>query len=325
LGLALVRHPGDLHCSPDEGARGYLDSIRKSIGVNTTLPHQGSPSSVARVEERWATVDGARMRYLRAGSGPPLVLVHGLLGYSFSWRFAIPVLAQQATVFAVDSLSTGYSDRVPGLDCSFQASARRLLQFLDQVGVSTCDLLGTSHGGAVAMLAASLAPQRVKRLILVAPVNPWSAHGKWLAAFLSSPAMTPVLLYLVPRLEVTHRIFLRRVFGDSRRIAQGTLEGYSAPMRLPHSFDYGVNVLRNWKTGLADLRRALPTIRDIPTLLIWGSLDPAVIPASATHLRQQFAHCRLVMLEGVGHLPYEEVPEMFNRIVTEFLKSSGTP
>ena len=264
------------------------------------------------------------MRYLRAGSGPPLVLVHGLLGYSFSWRFVIPLLARQATVFAVDSLGTGYSDRVPELDCSFQGSARRLRLFLDQAGVSACDLLGTSHGGAVAMIAASLAPQRVKRLILVAPVNPWSAHGQWLAGFLSSPPITPLLLYLAPRMEFTHRTFLRRVFGDPKRIAPGTLEGYSAPMRIPHSFEYGASVLRNWQTGLRELSRALPTIRQTPTLLIWGDRDPAVDPASAAQLRQNFDHCRLVMLQGVGHLPYEEVPQVFSQAVGEFLSSSGT-
>jgi pimeloyl-ACP methyl ester carboxylesterase len=295
----------------------------RQIGMSTP-PHRTSSPPGAPVEECWATVDGARMRYLRAGSGPPLVLLHGLLGYSFSWRFTIPAQARHSTVFAVDSVGTGFSDRVPDLDCSFPGSARRLLQFLDQVGVSECDLLGTSHGGAIAMMAASLAPQRVKRLILVAPVNPWSAHGRHLAGFLSSAPVVPLLLYLAPRMEFTHRIFLRRVFGDPKRIPPGTLEGYSAPMKIPNSFDYGVNVLRNWRSGLRELSCALSTLRDTPTLLIWGDRDPAVDPASAPHLRQHFDHCRLVMLQGVGHLPYEEVPDVFNQALREFLNSSGT-
>ena len=104
------------------------------------------------VEECWADVDGSRMRYLRAGSGPPLVLLHGLLGYSFSWRFNIPALAQPATVYAVDLLGTGLSDRPSQVDCSFRSIAESLLRFLDEAGVSTFDLLGTSHGGAVAMM-----------------------------------------------------------------------------------------------------------------------------------------------------------------------------
>ena len=106
-------------------------------------------------------------RYLKAGTGKPLLLVHGLLGYSFSWRFCIPALAEHATVHAIDLLGTGFSDRPAKLDCSFKASARRVVQFMDKTGLGSCDLLGTSHGGAVAMLAASLAPDRIRTLILV--------------------------------------------------------------------------------------------------------------------------------------------------------------
>ena len=84
-------------------------------------------------------VDGYRMRYLRCGSGPALVLVHGLLGYSFSWRYALPVLAERATVYAVDMVGVGFSDRPANLDCCFRAHAQRLLLFLDTIGVVSCD------------------------------------------------------------------------------------------------------------------------------------------------------------------------------------------
>ena len=73
------------------------------------------------IEERWAKVQGARMRYLCAGSGPPLLLLHGLLGYSFSWRFVIPVLAKESTVYAPDMLGAGFSECPANLECSLQA------------------------------------------------------------------------------------------------------------------------------------------------------------------------------------------------------------
>ena len=60
-------------------------------------------------------LDGARMRYLRAGSGPALVLLHGLLGYSFSWRYTMPALAPYATVYAPDMMGAGFSDRPGGM------------------------------------------------------------------------------------------------------------------------------------------------------------------------------------------------------------------
>ena len=151
---------------------GILARRRPHLLPDATISSQSQFS----VEERWATLgaapDSPRMRYLSAGSGPALVLVHGLLGYSFSWRFTVPVLAQRSTVYAIDLLGTGFSDRPPALDCSLKASAERLLQFTDKTGLAQFDLLGTSHGGAITMMAAALAPNRIRRLILVDPVNP---------------------------------------------------------------------------------------------------------------------------------------------------------
>jgi len=300
--------------------------------VNSALGTGINPQHEFSVEEHWITLDGARdsarVRYLRAGSGPALLLVHGLLGYSFSWRFTMPALAQHATVYAIDLLGTGFSDRPPGLDCSFKASAQRLLQFIDKTGedktgLSRCDLLGTSHGGAVAMMAAALAPDRIRRLILVDPVNPWSAHGKRLTAFLSNPLIAPLFVNLTPHVRSLHEYYHRRMFGDPRHIPPDSLEGYRKPMRIPGSWEYALTVARSWNRDLRELESVLPRIADLPTLLIWGSLDTAVDPASAAKLKQRFKNCRLVMFEGVGHLPYEEVPEEFNRAVAEFLSPNS--
>ncbi len=285
-----------------------------------TLGPQTYLDFIHSVEDQWVSLDGIRVRYLRSGSGPPLLLLHGLLGYSFSWRFAMPMLAQQATVYAVDMPGAGFSERPVGLDCCLKASAERLLRFLDAVGLESCDLLGTSQGGAVAMMAAAIAPQRVRRLILVNPVNPWSARGKWRANFLSSQPITPFFLRLAPHLTMTHGFILRRLFGEPRRIRPGTLEGYSAPFALPGAFTNTLAVLRSWNRDLQQLESMLPRINHIPTLMVWGSVDKAVRPESAHALLKHFQNCRLVMLKGVGHLPYEEMPEEFNRTVAEFLK-----
>ena len=128
-------------------------------------------------------IDGARMRYLRAGSGPALILLHGLLAYSFSWRFAIPALAPYATVYAPDLLGAGFSDRPRGLDHSMRATAKRVLRFIENLELPWFDLLGTSRGGAVAMAAAAecMTPgscrAQLRRLVLSVPsqsiLSPW--------------------------------------------------------------------------------------------------------------------------------------------------------
>jgi pimeloyl-ACP methyl ester carboxylesterase len=281
----------------------------------------GSQSELA-IEEHRINLDntkGARIRYLKAGAGPALLLVHGLLGYSFSWRFCIPALAQHATVYAIDLLGTGFSDRPAKVNYSFKASAQRVLHFMDSIGLASCALLGTSHGGAVAMLAASLAPDRFRKLILVDPVNPWSAHGKRLTAFLSNPLIAVLFSNLTPHLRSVHEFYHRRMFGDAQRIPPDSLEGYRKPMRIPGSYEYALSVARSWNDDLKELESALPRIANIPTLLIWGSKDTAVDPASATQLKKYFRDCRLAIFDGVGHLPYEEAPDEFNRAVIEFL------
>ncbi len=293
--------------------------------MSNQLESQVRLQTAVPVEERWYVLDGYRVRYLHTGSGPPLLLLHGLLGYSFSWRFALPLLAEKATVDAVDMPGVGFSDRPPHASGSLRAHAERLLRFMDGVGIASCDLLGTSHGGAVAMMASALAPQRVRSLILVAPVNPWSAHGRRLAPFLSSALVSWLLLRCEPCLGIFHDALLRRLYGDPRRIRPGTLAGYSAPFRIPGTLNYGLGVVRSWNRDLEELESVLPRIAHIPTLLLWGSKDAAVSPASAELLQQQFRDCQLEVFDGVGHLPYEEVPEIFNTSVTAFLSRDFVP
>ena len=283
-------------------------------------------TATSEPEELWTTLEGVRMRYLRAGTGDPLVLLHGLLGYSFSWRFNIAALARHWTVYAVDMPGAGFSERSKALDCSFRGSAQRLLSFASNLGLDCFDLLATSHGGAVAMLAAAIASQspakRVRSLILVAPVNPWSAHGRQLAPFLTAPLLSRVLGWCIPHMGFANGSVVRRLYGDVRRMAPGTVEGYSKPYAALGSFDYVFRILRTWNRDLDELQRSLPAIADIPTLLVWGTRDAAVDPKSAHSLARHLRHCELVEFSGVGHLPYEEVPQEFNAAVIKFLNSS---
>lgn len=274
-------------------------------------------------QEHWLELAGGRMRYLKAGSGPALILVHGLMGYAFSWRFTIPALAPHATVYAIDNLGAGLSTSAPGMNCSLRPTAERVLQFAEAVAIPSFDLLGTSHGGAVAMMAAAICAERrdarLKRLVLVAPVNPWSPHGKWLAPFLGGPIGSFFVRHTIERWRFLDYLWLRRLFGDGARIPPDSLEGYRVPVRTNHVFRHARRILQTWTADLAELEQALPAIRDYRTLLMWGTRDRAVTVESAEPLRRNFRDSKLVLFKGVGHLPYEEQAEEFNRALIEFL------
>ncbi|HVP42935.1 MAG TPA: alpha/beta fold hydrolase [Terriglobales bacterium] len=284
----------------------------------TSAPEPAAPPLPAGVREAWDESCGHRMRYLTAGEGRPLLLLHGLMGYSFSWRFNLAELARHATVYAVDLLGMGFSERCD-VDYSLRAQAQRLEGFLNQLKIGEFDLLGTSHGGAVAMLLATLDPRRVRRMVLSAPANPWSPYGRWLAPFLSHFPGRLALPWIV-RSRVLRWYGIRwRMYGDRRRISPGTFEGYSAAAEVPGTAAYVHRILEHWIDDLDEVQRELPRISKIPTLLVWGTRDRPVPFASAEVLRQRFENAGLVVFEGVGHLPYEEVPDAFNRAVIDFL------
>jgi len=190
---------------------------------------------------------------------------------------------------------------------------------MDSLGISSCDLMGGSLGGAVAMRAAALETGRVRRLMLVAPANPWSRQGSWRAPLVSNPMVAPLLSGLAPYMKSTHAYFLGRLFADPARIPPDALAGYSAPFCIPGALAHTLAAVASWRRALEELKSVLPQIRHIPVQLIWGSKDKAVSLASAERLRRQFIDCDLRVCSGVGHLPYEEALEEFNRAVVEFL------
>ena len=267
------------------------------------------------------------MRYLRSGSGPPLILLHGLLGYSFSWRYAMPALAPHATVFALDMLGAGFSDRPKGIDHSMRGTALRVLEFAEKLGLSTFDLLGTSRGGAVAMCAAAecvsgdACKLKLRRLVLACPVNPYSAHGKRLAPFFGTFFGAGLFRAGVRmgRMQQLYPYWHGRMFGDPKKIPPGSLEGYKAPLAIPGLFEHGLSIVKTWREDLEELERLLPKLAPIPTLLMWGTKDPAVYFSSMELVARHFSNVQTVVFPGVGHLPYEECPEEFNRALIKFL------
>jgi pimeloyl-ACP methyl ester carboxylesterase len=282
---------------------------------------------IAGTEERWADIDGCRVRYLFAGQGKPLLLIHGLLGYSFSWRYNFEALGETRAVYAIDLPGAGFSERRCDLACGMRESAERVRGFLDELKIDKADVLGTSHGGALAMYMAAMAPERIENLILVAPANPWSRFRQHVIRSFATRFGAAVVRFGTgamsavspPALQFVQDFFLKRVYGDATRIPPETAEGYSAPLQDPGALEYALKVVRCWRGDMNRLAGLMEGLADLRVLLVWGTADGAVDPKSAYELKRRLPKSELEMLEGIGHLPYEEDPAEFNRVVLRFL------
>jgi len=262
-------------------------------------------------------IDGQMLHYQQSGTGSPVLLVHGLLGGAFCWRFNVPALAERHSVFAIDLPGFGRSDAPPETDCGMEAQAQRLLGLIEQLRFESVDVVASSWGGAVALFLAGMSG-KVRSLLLSAPVNPWSDFGAGRIRFFSSGLGKRLLRMAIPLSSPVHRIALRRLYGDPSRIPEGTLQGYSAMLMYPGRTHNLLNVLGSWERDVNALRGVITRVQ-APALLIWGTKDGAVDLRSADALARVLPHCETALLPGVGHLPFEENPEGFDRLVLDFL------
>ena len=276
----------------------------------------------ANVEERFVVVEGVRVHYQRAGSGYPLVLLHGLVGSARNWRQNISFLANHANVFALDLPNMGESDRVLGVDASLEATANRVIAAMDALGLNEADIAGHSHGGAVAMMLAARYPERVRRLILFAPANPYCDLGRHLVAFYQ----TRFGVWLAKQIPFLPRMLkavaLSRMYGDPRRVTDQALGGYIDGLRVPGTIEHILCIVRGWSTDMAHLGTVLAQLAEKPTLLIWGDRDRAVGLASARQLSRTLKRSNLIVLPGVGHIAFEEMPDACNRAMRDWLSAA---
>ncbi len=281
-------------------------------------------AQIRGAEERFVTLDGVTWRYWFAGSGPPLLLIHGFMGYSFSWRFNMEALSQHFSVYAIDLPGCGFSQRTQGPGCSLTGDAEQVLRFMEHFGIENADIVGSSRGGGLSVVLAATALHtnqlhRIRRLVLVSPINPWSSHGKVITRLLATTLGGIYVVHVQPRMKVIAMRYFKALYGDAKRIAPGTFEGYTAGVEVPGSFEHLLRILRSWHEDLAAVGSSLKEISGLPTLILWGSRDRAVYPSSIHQLQRELKNSALVMFQGAGHMPYEEVPDEFNRVLCDFL------
>jgi len=270
-------------------------------------------------EEGYVTVSGARVFYLHAGSGPPMLLIHGLVGSSANWRQMIPSLAEHASVYAIDLLNMGRSQHLGGLDPRLRPTARRIVGVMDALRLNQADVVAHSHGGAVALMLAALYPKRVRSLILFAPANPFSHTSDPMIRLYSTP-WGGLLAWTLPYLPVHwQRLVLGRMYGGAERVLDRCLEEIVHCLRNPGTLRYVLCILRCWFTEMSRLGSALQRIRKKRILLVWGEHDYTVSLRSGMKLHRKLRASDLVVVPGAGHSAIEEMPDRCSQVVVSWL------
>jgi len=271
-------------------------------------------------------VHGYRRAFVHVGSGPALLLIHGIGNDLHTWRDVIPELARHHTVIAPDLLGHGQSDR-PRADYSVAAYANGMRDLLSVLDIERVSVIGHSLGGGVATQFAYQYPERCERLVLVSSGGV-ARHVSLGLRLLTAPGATQALALVgVPGVRTAlHGFFaaldaLDHDMGLDRASLLPMLDGL-ADAQARQAF---VRTLR----AVVDLRGQVVTMLDrcylaagMPTLLIWGDRD-AVIPLEHGRIaRAAMPGSRLEIFEGAGHYPHHVDPLRFVALVHEFLQNA---
>jgi len=263
------------------------------------------------VATRIARHDSVSLAYDVRGQGPPLVLIQGLGVGRWGWEPVADRLARRFRVITVDNRGIGASDAPPG-PYSVRMMATDVMAVLDDAGVGSASVVGTSLGGMVAQELALAHPGRVDRLVLAATIP----GGRLTAPM---PLKTAYLLTWGPLMasEVRLRGFVNHALGPRTLRRADVVERLIARRRAHPQSEQA------WRAQatagvLFDPRGRQRRIAQ-PTLIVQGTADQVVNPANAELLAQLIPDARLQYFDGAGHLLYWDEPKRFARVVTSFL------
>lgn len=276
--------------------RSFLFAALLSIAcLAQTQP--GSP------EEKAAVVYGQSIRYIEAGQGRAVILLHGLGAVKEMWMANFAALALGHHVYALDQLGFGHSDK-PLLEYKIATWVDFLYGFMQSENIRTATLVGNSLGGWIALEFTAQHPEMVEKLVLVDAAGlAWGRGGPVVDLNPSSMAGWRTLLesLFYDKKMVSDQVVLR-VFTDHLR----NNDGYTIERTL---------------AGFAQAQFEDDKLKSIhaPTLVVWGREDELLPVARGEKFRDGIPGAKLVVLEQCGHLPQLEKADEFNRAVLDFL------
>jgi pimeloyl-ACP methyl ester carboxylesterase len=312
----------------ESGIEAFLDGrVRVRGNIALSLQIEGMFAARARPKRfprpAFVNAGGIDTFFLEAGSGPPVVLLHGLGATNASMLPTLWDLARDHHVFAPDLPGFGGSDK-PIRTYDFPFFARWLADFLDALGLKRADLVGNSLGGRISLEAGLRLPDRVDRLVLYCP-SPAFLRGRQYVPFVRwlRPEMA-----LVPML-LTHGTvagIARSMFADPKRLrpewydsfADEFLRVFATPRGRIAFFSAARQVYLEPPDGEDGFWDRLGELK-APTLFIWGENDWLVPARFERHVVEALPAAKSVVLPDCGHVPQYELPERTAELTREFL------
>jgi pimeloyl-ACP methyl ester carboxylesterase len=268
------------------------------------------------------TLHGRRLSYVQVGSGPVLLLIHGVAGTLENWRAVIEPLSQHFTVVASDL--PGHGRSAPGAgDYSLGAMAAGLRDLLFALGHERATLVGHSLGGGIAMQFSYQFPEMTERLVLVSS----GGLGTEVSAILRAATLPGSGLFIAGTAAVGSAIgrpigrvlsaIGRRPSADLAEVARGYGSLVDRTRRAAFlSTLRGVVGSEGQRVHATD---RLYLAEQLPVLIVWGARDPIIPVAHAHSAHEAIPGSHLEIFEGAGHLPQVEDPEHFAAVLSRFM------
>lgn len=272
------------------------------------------------VTESRAHLSGGDIAYTCAGTGPVVVLIHGLGGTRRTWQHLIPTLAHAHTVIAPDLPGHGESDPPAG-DYSLGAHACAIRDLLVALGHRSATIVGHSLGGGVALQTAYQFPDRTERLMLISS----GGLGTEVAPILRA-ATLPGAETVVAGLSRIPTALTRRVLAMVPPLAaspdadalSGVLRGLAGTQQR-RAFVRTANTVIDWRGQTVSASRQLGLLRDVPVLVAWGTRDTTIPPRHHQSFAERVPHAVMVEIAGAGHYPHESAPGQLLCAMDDFL------
>lgn len=253
------------------------------------------------------TVFGQKIHYVEAGTGPTVILLHGLGGSTQVWNFNIAPLAEKYHVVVPDQIGFGKSDK-PLVNYRIRTYVDFLDQFCKQLKIERASLVGNSMGGWIAAAYTAAFPDRVDKLVLVDAAGHAPPKDLDTRSFYGlNPTTREGMKALVAK------VFYNKAFQTDAAIDQ------AIAARLAAGDGYTINsITESIIRGEDFLDDAVKMIKR-PTLIIWGRQDGLVPLAEGEHFNRDIAGSKLIVFDECGHVPNFEKAGEFNAAVLKFL------